>query len=301
MSAMSVPRVIFLGADGVHWAEHPPPPELAPWVATIWHLRCERPYSLRIIPDGCTDIIRGDIVGSLSKAIVAKLEAGDETYGIRFHPGAFTALFGVPASELVDLRVPLEDVVRPRRLRDLARDADKPDPLAAAALNATDIRELARDSGYSPRQLHRRVFAATGHNPKRLSRIGRMQALLAAGRGHSWAQTATEFGYHDESHMINDVRRLADATPDALLAGRQRRIQPRDPVARPIEPDDVFPQLPHLVHHPRTQLDVIGRGHQQEPPDLGNGEPRAAGAGDQGEPNRSTRGRCAGHSHKASR
>jgi AraC-like DNA-binding protein len=173
-----------------------------------------------VIPDGCTDIIRGDLVGSLSTAIVADLQRGEETYGIRLRPGAFTALFGVPANELTDLRVPLADVVEPCPLVELARDAAPPDPLAAAALQASDIRALAKESGYSPRHLHRKVLAATGHSPKRLSRIGRMQALLAAGRGESWARTAAEFGYHDESHMINDVQRLADATPQALLAAR---------------------------------------------------------------------------------
>jgi AraC-like DNA-binding protein len=220
MPAAEVPRAIFLGGEGVRYVEHAPPPALAPWVATIWHLRSERAYALRVIPDGCTDIIRGDLVGSLSTAIVADLHRGEETYGIRLRPGAFTALFGVPANELTDLRVPLADVVEPRPLVELARDAAPPDPLAAAALQASDIRALAKESGYSPRHLHRKILAATGHSPKRLSRIGRMQGLLAAGRGESWARTAAEFGYHDESHMINDVQRLADATPQALLAAR---------------------------------------------------------------------------------
>ena len=168
------------------------------------------------------DIIEGDLVGSLTTAIVAELRPGEDTHGIRLRPGAFTALFGVPANELVDQRLPLADVVRPRPLLELARDAEPPDPLGAAALHASDIRELAKDTGYSPRQLHRRVLAATGHSPKRLSRIGRMQSLLAVGRGESWARTAAEFGYHDESHMINDVQRLASATPQAMLAGLPR-------------------------------------------------------------------------------
>ena len=47
-----------------------------------------------------------------------------------------------------------------------------------------------------------------------------MQALLSAGRGTSWARTAADFGYHDESHMINDVRELAGATPNELVRGR---------------------------------------------------------------------------------
>jgi hypothetical protein len=49
-----------------------------------------------------------------------------------------------------------------------------------------------------------------------------MQALLAAGRGESWARTAVDFGFYDEAHMINDVRALADATPQMLLAERAR-------------------------------------------------------------------------------
>jgi AraC-like DNA-binding protein len=218
--AAAKPCAIFLGGDGVRYEERAPGPELAPWVAAFWRLRCDRPCQLRVLPDGCMDLIGSDVVGSLSSALVADLAAGDEAIGVRLRPGAFTALYGVPASELSDVRVPLADVVRPRPLLELARDAPHPDPLAAAALHAHDVGALARETGYSPRHLRRRLIATTGHSPKRLSRIGRMQAMLAAGRGESWARTAVEFGFHDESHMINDIRALADATPQAMLGGR---------------------------------------------------------------------------------
>ena len=109
--------------------------------------------------------------------------------------------------------ITLLDVVRPRSLLEAVRDADRPDPLAAAALLQPDIKRLSRDSGYSERHLRRRLVASTGHNPRKLARIGRMQALLAAGRGESWARTAVEFGFYDESHMINDIRALTGATP----------------------------------------------------------------------------------------
>ena len=208
---------IFLGGDGVRYRETPPPPELAPWVATLWTLRCDRPFELRVVPDGCMDLIGGDVVGSLSRALVADLRPGDRAAGVRFWPGGFSALYGVPADELTDLRTPLADVVRPRPLRELARDARPPDPLVSAALAISDVRALARETGWSTRHLRRRLLALTGHTPKRLSRIARMQALLAAGRGESWARTAVELGYADESHMINDVRALADATPARML------------------------------------------------------------------------------------
>ena len=213
----SRPRAIFLGGADVEYNERAPDHDLAPWVQAFWRLRCVRATSLRVLPDGCMDIINGDVVGSLTSVLVARLEPGDEAVGVRLRPGAFTALYGVPASELTDVRVPLADVVRPRGLLDAVRDAEHPDPLAAAALQQPDVKRLARESGYSERHLRRRLTASTGHSPRKLARIGRMQALLAAGRGESWARTAVDFGYYDESHMINDIRTLAGATPQTIL------------------------------------------------------------------------------------
>jgi AraC-like DNA-binding protein len=221
--------VIFLGGAGVQYSERAPGPDLAPWVQAFWKLRCVRATTLRVPPDGCMDIIDGDVVGSLSAALIARLEPGDEAVGVRLRPGAFTALYGVPADELTDVRVPLKDVVRPRTLLEAVRDAQPPDPLAAAALQQPDLKLLARDWGYSERHLRRRIVASTGHNPRKLARIGRMQALLAAGRGESWARTAVEFGFYDESHMINDIRALSGATPQTILG--ERTITARDRAA----------------------------------------------------------------------
>jgi AraC-like DNA-binding protein len=99
----------------------------------------------------------------------------------------------------------------------LAKDAPPPDPLALAAYCAREIRALRQATGYSDRQLRRRVLAATGHGPKRLMRIARMQDVLRNGRGGSWARTAAEYGYYDGAHMANDISALAGATPHALL------------------------------------------------------------------------------------
>ena len=222
MDAAAVPRAIFLGGEGVHYVELAPPLELVPWVATFWRLRSARAVPLRVIPDGCMDIINGDVVGSLSTAIVADLQPGEDTFGIRLRPGAFTALFGVPASELTDLRVPLEDVVDPRPLRQVAGMRRRPIHSPPRRCTPPTSGRWRRSPG-TARHLHRRILAATGHSPKRLARIGRMQTVLAAGRGESWARTAAEFGYHDEAHMVNDVRRLASATPHAMLDHRERR------------------------------------------------------------------------------
>ena len=214
--------MIFLGGDGIEYTERAPAPWLAPWVQAFWHLECVTATSLRVLPDGCMDIINGHVVGSLTSVILPELKPGDESFAVRLRPGAFTALYGVPADELIGMDVALDEVVRkPPSLLAAAADADRPDPIAEAAMREPNVKTLSRDSGYSERHLRRRVLATTGHGPRKLARIARMQALLAAGRGESWARTAAEFGYYDESHMINDIRALADATPQALLARRR--------------------------------------------------------------------------------
>lgn len=211
--------VVFLGGAGVEYTEQAPPPALAPWVATAWRLRATRRFDLRILPDGCIDLIDGDVIGPFTTAAVARLQPGHEARGIRLRPGAFPALAGVPATELVDARVPIADVLGRRvSLAELAAGAPAPDPLAEAAMRSGDLLDLARQAGYSPRHLRRRLLAASGLGPKRLQRIGRMQRVLRAGRGESWARTAVEHGWYDEAHMANDVSALAGATPHGLLA-----------------------------------------------------------------------------------
>ena len=215
------PRVIFLGNDDIEYTERAPGANLAPWVQAFWHLRCIRATTLRVLPDACMDIINGDVQGSLTSVILADLKAGDESFGVRLRPGAFSVLYGVPADELTDVSVPLRELIRkPPTLFAAVANADRPDPIAEAAMYQSDVNTLSRDWGYSVRHLRRRLLAATGHSPRKLARIARMQALLATGRGESWAKTAAEFGYYDESHMINDIRALADATPQTLLGNQ---------------------------------------------------------------------------------
>jgi AraC-like DNA-binding protein len=219
MSARQLTHVAFLGGPGVTYEEQLPPAALRPWVAVAWRIRSERPFELRVLPDGCMDLIGGDVVGSFTGHAVIPLESGVTYSGMRFHPGGFPALCGVPASELIGVRAPLGEVVRETDLLQRSRDALLPDPLAAASAVAADVRALSQASGYSERQLRRRVLAATGHGPKRMARIGRMQRLLKAGRPDgSWARAAADHGFYDEAHMAADVAELAGATPHALMS-----------------------------------------------------------------------------------
>jgi AraC-like DNA-binding protein len=211
-------HVAFLGGPGTSYEERLPPPALRLWVAVAWRIRTEAPTELRIVPDGCMDLIGGDVIGSFAGPAIVRLEPGVTYSGLRFHPGGFPALCGVPASELVGTRLPLAELVAETDLLRRSREALAPDPLARASAAAPDVRALARESGYSERQLRRRVLSATGHGPKRMARIGRMQRLLKAGRPDgSWARAAADHGFYDEAHMAADVAELAGATPHALI------------------------------------------------------------------------------------
>jgi hypothetical protein len=191
-AAMRHQHVVFLGGPGVRYEEWLPAPALAPWVAVHWRITTEIDFNLRIPPDGCMDLIGEDVVGSFSTFETARLPAGSVSQGTRFHPGGFPALAGVPAAELVDLRLPIADVLPGfRSLERLAAAAKPRDPVVGAVLRAHDVRSAAN--------------------------AARMQRLLLHGRGQSWARTAVEHGYYDEAHMANDVYDLVGATPHALL------------------------------------------------------------------------------------
>src|SRR4051794_30034780 len=80
-------HVAFVGASAMDYEERPPTPGLEPWVAVSWRMRAREAFDLRILPDGCMDIIGSDVIGSLSGPIVVPFGAGDTASGIRFHPG----------------------------------------------------------------------------------------------------------------------------------------------------------------------------------------------------------------------
>ncbi|MEU8136144.1 helix-turn-helix domain-containing protein [Streptodolium elevatio] len=201
----------------------------------------------RVLPDGCMDLIwmGGDLVvaGPDTVAHVVGGPAGESYTGIRFPPGLGPAVFGVPAVELRDSRVPLADLwggpardliermsesedpggllegVAARRLRDAA-----PDPVAAMVANGlargTSVADLAERAGLSARQLHRRSIAAFGYGPKTLGRVLRLGRALELARGGSgFADVAATTGYADQAHLAREVRSLA-GVPLGTLLGR---------------------------------------------------------------------------------
>lgn len=201
----------------------------------------------RIVPDGAMDLIWvGDhilIAGPDSQAHVSSLTAGTALTGLRFAPGTLPGILGLPASELRDLRVRLDEVwsrSEAQRLADrIAGAADPGSALEAASAECLraagprppivgaivtrvrggqPIAAVAAEVGLSERQLHRRSLAAFGYGPKVLARVLRMDRALALARaGVPFAETAARAGYADQAHLARDVRALTGTSLGILV------------------------------------------------------------------------------------
>jgi AraC-like DNA-binding protein len=235
------------------YREQPPPAGLAPWLACTW-TRAEERQTVRVLPDGCTDLIvhaggRVLVAGPDTAARLSRVTPATRVVGVRFRPGAGAAVLGVPLHALRDGRPTLAELwgddgrrleeqlaaagSDAARLRVLlaavaARRQGLPDPLVAAAARRLERRPrlrvgaLARELGLSERQLLRRFDHAVGYGPKVLARVLRLQRLLDVPPDEGLAWAAQAAGYADQAHMSAEVRRLAGITPAALKAEHVR-------------------------------------------------------------------------------
>ncbi len=210
------------------------------------------PGERRILPDGCLDLIfdgeQVQVAGPDTAARLQRTQTRTTYTGVRLHAGLGPAALDVPAEELRDATVSLDDVWGPRRAARFT-EAVAADPAAVLgdwavrtqadpfgfrlrALLAAghSVAGAADRLGYSARQLQRRTRETFGYGPQHLARVLRLlQAVEVADRGLPWAQVATLAGYADQSHLARDVRALAGTTPTGLRRERGvRSVQDAD-------------------------------------------------------------------------
>lgn len=187
---------------------------------TVWVQRTGlRPYLQRNLPTGGVELqcligALPQLVGPLTAASVQVLPPHTTVVGARFQPGAASPLLGLPADELVDLTVPLDDLWGGTAVRlgellagapgpDAALEvlqcyligwqarAERPDPLVAEAVGRlmpwrpAGIGALSTQLAISASQLRRRFAAAVGVGPKALQRTLRFQGYLALAQAAS--------------------------------------------------------------------------------------------------------------------
>jgi AraC-like DNA-binding protein len=237
------------------YMEFAPSPPLHALISCRWvrELPDDQPDdSTLVLPDGCVDLIWRDgkvVVAGLDRtARRSPVRAGTEIVGVRLRPGVAGAVFGIPASELVDVQLPLDEVLESRasglaeRLDGArGREAEhllleglvasaiadaSPDPLVLAATRrlgfpGSRVDELAKALGISERQLRRRFHQSVGYGPKTLDRVLRFRRLVSRAQAISdgdvdLARLAADLGYADQAHMSRDSVRLTGMPPARL-------------------------------------------------------------------------------------
>jgi AraC-like DNA-binding protein len=210
--------------------------------SVVWR-RTATSAPVSILPDGCIDVIwttDGSLIvaGPDTHAHLLTSPPGRAYVGLRFASGLGPIVLGVPANELVDGRVRLDEIW-PRsqvgRLEDHLANSNRPGGVLEAlgierlrGFEATtrvtseivrllraggSVGSVADSVGLSERQFRRRSLEAFGYGPKTLARILRLNSAVDLARaGVGYAEVAVASGYADQAHLARDVRSLAGVT-----------------------------------------------------------------------------------------
>ena len=98
------------------YREFRPPPALADYLLCFWTqtIHVSSGFKQRVLPDCCVDILLMNglpmVIGPWTEPFDANLPPGTNILGARCHPGLASSLLGLPASELLNLSVPLVDL-----------------------------------------------------------------------------------------------------------------------------------------------------------------------------------------------
>ena len=209
-------------------------------------------YLHRSAPNGSVELVcevgaQPLLIGPQTGPLVRMLSPGATTVSLRLRPEGAAAVLGLPAYELADQIVALDDVLPATRFL-LERIAAEPRRAVAAlegavsaqlASHATTDRtvefgvrgltapaarvsSVAASLSMSERQLRRRLRAAVGLSPKTLARVLRFQRFLALVHTGGWSRlgltrTAIALGYADQAHLTRECVYLSGLPPAELI------------------------------------------------------------------------------------
>jgi AraC-like DNA-binding protein len=198
-----------------------------------------------ILPDGCLDLIwdghRLFVAGPDTVARRHQSPPSTRSAALRFSAGLGPVLLGVPADELRDQTVDLDQLWPTAQVRTLTdqvaanpgpaltgwlteRAADHtPDPLgprvATMATAGLPVAAMADRLGLGVRQLHRKCQPVFGYGPRYLVRVLRLgRALESVRADQPLAEAAAGSGYCDQAHLTREVKALTGTTPTRLLS-----------------------------------------------------------------------------------
>lgn len=186
------------------------------------------------------------VIGAMTRHHATDYGRALRQAGAYLLPGQARALLGVPAGELTDRIVALEDLwggsewepcdriecVESALLRRLKSSQPRNNASLSIRSIADEVvgsgglirvEDLACAAGVSRQHLTRVFQESVGVTPKLYGRLARFQLALRSvarnGRAE-WAQVAAATGYADQSHLIADFRQFSGYTPEAFVSRR---------------------------------------------------------------------------------
>lgn len=213
--------------------------------------------TVSVVPDGGVDLMwtRGRapwLAGPDTKPHVSGLDRGSTVVGVRLRPGVAAAMVSASVEQLIDSRVPVEEIWPGYVVRELTARLEEAMTVASAVQILADglvaqvpakweVDPLVTDTvphlragrpvsefGVGVRQHRRRFAAAMGYGPKffaRTCRLDHFMCLVDAGARRSLASMAIAAGYSDQSHLTRDCVGLTGMTPVEVRAARDRFVQ----------------------------------------------------------------------------
>jgi AraC-like DNA-binding protein len=256
-------RPVALTADGSHeyWLERSDPllNTILPGTAVSLIVNFGDPWAVgrslttsSLLPSIC-------VVGPVTRALILTTGRLVRAVGACFTSPLTADILGIPASELVDRIVPLDEIwdrdeveklgaslsyLRASKSVTALRDVlvkrmecvpnrDQTGQLAALVISRrggrVSIDSLAGRHGLTRQQFARRFSAATGLPPKMFARITRFQALIHALLStdvSQWASVSPAVGFYDQAHMINEFREFAGSPPTTFFRPHGVTIEP---------------------------------------------------------------------------
>jgi AraC-like DNA-binding protein len=229
--------------------------EASRFVECYWVLEDAQPGAVqRVVPDGRPELILNlgqpfemlcdgvwerqpqcFLAGQITGPLLLRAPERSHIVGVRLRPAGAGQLLGIPAQELTDRCVAVDDLglqhltgrfdIGSIEQALLTRQSCSPDPFVEEAVRllacSSDVAAVAERLGVSSRQLERRFKARIGMPPKLFARIRRFQRVFPAIENDAagWVGAAVACGYYDQAHLIRDFRDFAGEPPSALLAG----------------------------------------------------------------------------------
>lgn len=250
-------------ARHVAFDETAPSHAAAPWVERVWSVTWDLPAGVEHVnsivphPSVSLTVERGEVdrdgapgpgvwvTGVTTRRFDAVCRGRGGVVGVKFHPGGFTALTGIPAAELTD-RSRLADGLVPgsASLAGLPLDARAAGPALCALVEdlarerGTDlgyaqvglvvqhlqdptvvrVDDLADRCGLSVRALQRLLRRYVGVGPKWMVARRRLHdavATIDSGYDGSLADLAATAGWYDQNQFARDFLALVGTTPSA--------------------------------------------------------------------------------------